>query len=220
MKLLRLIGKSLSDVFEHLLTFIVASVLWWLCVLSVVLAPPATVALFAFTDPRRSIDRPEFAEVRAGLRRQALASWKLSLATIPFVALLVWNLGFYGGTDNTFALLAPLWFVLLLAGVAITLCANAVMGLTGAPIGSSLRQAAFVALGAPFATVIVLVVILVYVLAGIATVVPLVLIVPPLVTSLVNRLVLRQLRIPVLDPLTPTEERLHEEQRRRASKGH
>lgn len=220
MRLLRLIGKSLSDVFEHLLPFIVASVLWWLCVLSVVLGPPATVALFTFTDPRRSVDRPEFGEVIEGFRRQAIPAWKLALSTIPFVALLVWDLGFYGGTDNTFALLSPLWFVLLLLAVALTLAANAVMGLTGAPLGSSLRQAAFVTLGAPFATLIVLIVVIFYVLGGTALVVPLIMIVPALVTSLVNRLVLRQLKIAVLDPLTPTDERLHEEQRRRASKGH
>ncbi len=219
MRLLRLIGKSLSDVFEHLLPFMVASVVWWLCLFSVVLAPPATVSLFAFTDPRRSIDRPDWSEVVHHFRRRLWPSWKLALATIPLVGLLIWNLGFYGGTDNTFALLAPLWFVLLIAGVAITLDANAVMGLTDVPVGEALRRAAFVTFSAPIATLVVLLVILLYVLVGIATIVPMILFVPTLVTTVINRLVLRQLRIDVLDPLTPTEERLREEQRNRASKG-
>jgi len=218
MSLLRLIGKSLSDVFEHLLPYIVASMLWWLCVLTIALGPPATVALFGFTDPRLSIDRPDASEVFAKFRRQARDAWWLALATVPFLALLVWDLGFYGGSDNVFALLSPLWFVLLVAGLTATLSATAVMGLTGASVGLALRQGLFVVASAPFATLVVLVLSIVYVLIGTATIVPMILFVPTLVTSLFNRLVLRQLRIVVIDPLTPTDERLHEEKRRRAGK--
>lgn len=215
---LRIIGRGISDVFEHLLPFMLASLLWWLGVFLLITAPPATTTLFAFTDPRRAIDRPEPRAVLAQLRRQAWNSWKHFLIAGPIIAVLVWDLGFYGGGAGGLAVLAPLWLVLLLIWCAISLTSIAALALTESTVSAAFRRGAYVVLSAPFRSILVLVVSVIYVLIGIALVVPLVLIVPPLVAATVNRLVLTQLQIPVLDPLAPTDERVLEEQMKRSRK--
>lgn len=195
-----------------------ASLLWWLGVLLIVTAPPATTALFAVTDPRRAIDRPEPRDVLVQLRRQAWSSWKLFLIAGPIIGVLVWDLGFYGGGAGGLAVLAPLWLVLLIVACAITIASISALALTESPVSTALRRGTYVVLSAPFRSVLLLLVSAVYTLIGTVLVVPLVLIVPPLIAATFNRLVLTQLQMPVIDPLAPTEERLREEQIKRSKK--
>jgi hypothetical protein len=215
---LRIIGRGISDVFEHLLPFMFASLLWWLGVFLLITAPPATTALFAITDPRRAIDRPEPREVFAQFRRQAWESWKHFLLAGPIIAVLIWDLGFYGGGAGGLAVLAPLWLVLLILASAIALSSIAALALTESSVGMAFRRGAYVVLSAPFRSILLLVISVVYVLIGAALVVPLVLIVPPLIAATFNRLVLTQLQIPVIDPTAPTDERLLEQQMKRSRK--
>lgn len=214
----RLLWRGIADVFEHLLPFMLASILWWLGMLLIVTGPPATIGLFAMTDPRRAIDRPEPADLLTQMRRDALRAWKLFLFIIPIIALLIWDLGFYGGSRGGFAVLAPLWLTLLIIAVAISLAAVSALALTDAPVATAFRRGAYVILSSPFRSLLVLLASVFYAVVGAILVVPLVLIVPPLIAATVNRLVLNQLQIPVIDPLAPTEERLREEQLKRGSK--
>lgn len=215
---LRLIGRGIADVFEHLLPFMLASLLWWLGVLLIVTAPPATTALFAVTDPRRAIDRPEPRDVLAQFRRQAWSSWKLFLVAGPIIAVLVWDLGFYGGGAGGLAILAPLWLVLLIGACAITIASISALALTESSVSTSFRRGTYVVLSAPFRSVLLLLVSVIYTLIGMVLVVPLVLIVPPLIAATFNRLVLTQLGIAVTDPTAPTEERLLEQEIKRSKK--
>lgn len=214
----RLLWRGIADVFEHLLPYMLASILWWLSILLVVTFPPATIGLFAMTDPRRSIDRPEPGEILAQMRRDAVASWKLFLIILPILALLIWDLGFYGGNQGGFAVLAPLWLTLLIIALAISLASISALALTESGVGSALRRGAYVILSSPFRSLLVLIAVVLYVVIGTVLVVPLVLIVPPLIAATVNRLVLSQLQIAVVDPMAPTEERLLEQQAKRSQK--
>ena len=213
-----MLWKGIADVFEHLLPYMLASILWWLGVLLIITGPPATIGLFAITDPRRAIDRPEPREVLRQVRQDAWASWKLFLIVIPIIGLLIWDLGFYGGSQGGFAVLAPLWLTLLIIASAISLAAISALALTDAGVGTAFRRGAYVILSSPFRSLLVLIVSTLYTLIGALLVVPLILIVPPLIAATVNRLVLIQLDIPVVDPLAPTEERVLEQQIRRDRK--
>lgn len=213
-----MLWRGIADVFDHLLIYMAASLLWWVGILLIVTGPPATIGLFAVTDPRRAIDRPEPRELVGQMRRNALASWKLAIVVLPVLALLVWDLGFYGGSAGGFAILAPLWFTLLIIALAISLAAAAALALTEASVGVAFRRGAYVILSSPFRAFLVLVACAFYTLIGAVLVVPLVLIVPPLVASTVNRLVLGQLQIPVADPMAPTDERVLEQQLKRRQK--
>lgn len=214
----RLLWKGIADVFEHLLPYMLASILWWLGVLLVITFPPATIGLFAMTDPRRSIDRPDARELLAQVRADAFSSWKLFLIIIPITGLLIWDLGFYGGSQGGFAVLAPLWLTLLIIAVAVSLAAISTLALTEAGVGTALRRGAFVILSAPFRSLLVLLASLFYMVVGVLLIVPFVLIVPALIAATVNRLVLTQLQIPVIDPMAPTDERVLEQQLKRTHK--
>jgi hypothetical protein len=215
-----IVWKGLKDTLENLLQFFLYSISWWLCVFSIVLAPPAAVALFKAVDPRigSTLDRLSvrgfFSEVLQSWRR----SWKLALITFPILGLLIYNLWYYVEKSGTLAIFAPAWFVLLMIAGAITLSALALVGLLDLPTLPALRAAA-VLTGARLGHVIVVGVLLwALVAVGTVLVVPLFLFLPSTVAATIDRLLLDGLSIPVADPLAPTEERLIEEAQTRAKK--
>lgn len=220
MRTLRLIGRGTSDTFEHLLPFAVLSLAWWVGLILIVPAPVATVALAALTDPRRSIDRPEGRDVLAALRDNIRRGWGVALLTLPVVAVLIANLASYGGGASRWAILVPLWTILLFVAIAVALGAFAVAGLIGGTAPNAAKIAVMVALRRPFRTLGIVVGLGLLVALGSALVVPLVMIVPALVAAIVNRFVLDTLEIPIPDPLAPTPEREAEELRRASASRH
>ncbi len=214
---LRLIGRGFLDSLEHLLPFVVSTLFWWLCVVLVLPAAPATVALVAITDPRRAVDRPEWREAVARARANIGRGWRVALLTVPPVVVLFANLAFYGDRASAWGVLVPLWTLLLLIAVAVCLYAFAVAGLTEGTATTTVKRALWLVLTRPFRALAVALVALVLVGLGRALVVPLVMFVPALVAAIVNRVVLDGLGVEVVDPLTPTPERADEERRRTAA---
>lgn len=214
MRTLRLIGRGFSDTLEHLLPYTLLTLAWWLGVLLIIPAPASTIALAAMTDPRRAIDRPEWRDALTIARGAVRRGWGLALLTVPFVLVLAANLTSYGGSGSRWSLLAPLWTVLLLLAIAVTLSGFAIAGLTPAPAPLAAKQAALLVGARPLRALALSILALVLVSIGGALVVPLVLFVPALIASIVNRLVLDGLGLAVLDPLAPTEERVAEERQR------
>jgi uncharacterized membrane protein YesL len=211
---LRLIGRGFSDTLEHLLPFTLLTLAWWLGVLLVVPAPAVTIALTAMTDPRRAVERPDWRDAWTVARGALRRGWGLALLTVPFVLVLAANLATYGTSESRWSLLAPLWTVLLLLAVAVTLGGFAIAGLTERPALLAAKQAAILVGARPLRALGLSLVTLLLVAVGGALVVPLVLFVPALIAAIVNRLVLDGLGLPVQDPLAPTEERVAEERRR------
>src|SRR5215218_9852118 len=207
MRTLRLIGQGLSDTLESLLPFTLLTLAWWVCLFLVIPAPAATVTIAAMADPRRAADRPDWREALRAVRHNLWRGWRVVLPPLPFVAVLLANLSFYGGRAERWDVLVPLWTLLLLF-------AFAVAGLTEATPWSATKRAGLLVVRRPGQTLTVAVVVLFVVAAGAALVVPLVMFVPALTAAIVNRVVLDGLGLPVLDPLAPTDERLVEEQRR------
>ena len=217
MRTLRLIGQGLSDTLESLLPFVLLTLAWWVCLFLVIPAPAATVTLAAMADPRRAVDRPDWREALRAVRRNLWRGWGVVLPSLPFVAVLLANLSFYGGRSDHWDVLVPLWTVLLLFALAIGLYAFAVAGLTDATAWSATKRAGLLVVRRPGQALVVAVVVLFVIAVGAALVVPLVMFVPALTAAVVNRVVLDGLGLTVLDPLAPTAERLVEEQRRAAA---
>ena len=214
MRTLRLIGRGLADTLEHLLPFTLLTLAWWASQLLVVPGPAATVALFAMTDPRRAVDRPEWREAVAAVRVNLRRGWGLALLTLPVLAVLFANLDYYGRGGSRWAILVPLWTVLLLLAIAVALYAFAVAGLTDAGIKLALKRGAILAGIAPFRALAVTVIFWLLISIGGVLVVPLVMFMPAAIAAIVNRVVLYGLGLPVVDPLAPTEEREAEERAR------
>jgi hypothetical protein len=209
----RIFLRGMSDTLENLLQFVLCSLTWWLCCLTIVLAPGAVLALFAAADPRlrSSFDRPGPRAFVANAVHHMRRGWKLALITVPVLAILTYNLWFYGAADSSLTLLTPAWVILLLIGSLIALSAFSIAALLDEPPLSSLRAAAILT-GARVGHALV-VGLLLYVLIAVGTilVVPLIMFLPATIATTINRLVLDGLNIPVHDPLAPTDERRLEE---------
>jgi uncharacterized membrane protein YesL len=217
MSTLRLIGQGLTDTLESLLPFVLLTLAWWVCLCLVIPAPAATVTLAAMVDPRRAVDRPDWREVLGAVRRNLWRGWGVLLPPLPFVAVLLANLSFYGERTDHWDVLVPLWTVLLVFALAVALYAFAVAGLTEATAWSATKRAGLLVVRRPGQALVVAVVVLFVIAVGALLVVPLVMFVPALTAAVVNRVVLDGLGLPVLDPLAPTAERLVEEQQRAAA---
>jgi hypothetical protein len=176
----------------------------------VIFGPAATVALFAVTDPRRAVARPDAREVVGIFWSHLTYGWKLAVVTLPVPLVLFNNLVVFGGSEDSLAVLSPLWAVLLLISIGFLFISFAVAAIFATPLRETLRRTTFVLVTAPFRSLFVLAVLFVWVLLGTGLVVPIVLFVPALVAATLDRLVVRVFGIPVIDPNAPTEERLHE----------
>jgi hypothetical protein len=213
---LRLAIRSYRDFYDIIWWMLLATAIWWLMLISVVFAPAATLLLFRQADPRLGIweDRPGLGEMGRYLIAQVGRGWLLALATVPLVALMAFNLNYYGGSDNAISLIAPFWLVLLIIGVTATLIIFALAALTGADAKSCLRDGLRLAgLRFPAALVVLLITLVIpglILLTALEFLFPLVLALPGLVATAFSRFVIRAARIPHPNPNEPTEERLHE----------
>src|SRR6187551_2444323 len=114
MKGARFVGRGLADTYDNLVYFTVLTLIWWVCVLSIVLAPSATLALFAHADPRIGTvsDRPSLSETFRFILRNIWRGWRLALLTVPILLLLSYNIGYYGTRSSAIGILSPLWMFL------------------------------------------------------------------------------------------------------------
>jgi len=195
------------------------SLAWWVCIALVVPGPPATATLFAMADPRRHSSVPEWGDAVATFRGAFLRSWAVVLWTIPLVLILLWNLFFFGGTDQRLAFLAPLWALMILFLLVLTTYAMAVLGALDTGVKDTFRAAGFLLIGRPLTSLALLLFFVALLLVLTLLVVPLILLGPGLSASIINRFVLAGLDIEVLDPNAPTPERSMERREGRDVRG-
>lgn len=204
----RIVWKGLRSVSDHLFRYLLASCLWYLAVVLVVAGPAATLALFRMTDPRWGFEEePQtWGEIARYTKDNLWRGWKLALLTAPLILLFLYNIGYYGANDSRLGALTPLWFVLLVFGVTVTLIAYAVAAISERPALETLRlSAGLTAARLPRVFLTLLLTLLIGVICFALT--PFLLLYPAVVSSIVNRLVLDGLRIPIPDPTAPTPER-------------
>lgn len=211
MRFIRLVGKGISDTLERLLPFTLLTLAWWPCALLIVPLGPATVALFAMTDPRRLVEEVERHEAIEVGHRSWRRGWLILLATAPLVLVLAVNIGTFNTEQSRLVVLVPLWTILLLLIVAWAATSLSVAALLEAPAGPALRRAGRLVGERPVQSLLLAAVVCLLVALGAVLVVPLVLFVPAMVAAIVNRFVVDGLGIPVVDPLEPTAERRHED---------
>ena len=209
----RLVWRGIRDLFDQILPFALYSILWWLCVMLIVPGPPATVTLFAMCDPRRRISQPEFNEAVALFKATFLRSWKVALVTVPFVAILAWNLIFFSGTDHVLIALVPLWMIMFVILFVLTHFAFSVAALMESGPRNALRGAMFVLVSRPFSGIALSLFLMVVGSVLAVMVLPMALFGPALMACIVNRFVLDGLGVPVIDPDAPTDERQDERER-------
>lgn len=229
------VWRAIRDTFDQVLAYMLGSILWWiyafvaflifggigtllptpvgeavLVVGLIVGAGPATTLLAKWTDPRLVIDRPSIRDLPGWWQRYVRPSMVVSAFVFTALGILLLNLFYYGQSGGPFSLLVPLWVFLVVLCVIVTFISLALVSLTDATPRQAFRRAGFVIASAPFQSLLLAAWALVAVGVGLALIVPLVLLTPPLILAATNRLVLNQLQITIIDPNSPTDERVVE----------
>ena len=114
MRFTRLFLRGLKDAYDQFVQLMIVSVLWWICAILIVPGPPATVALFRMMDPRNAIQTPELGDFFRILRENFRTGWGVALFTVPIILVLSWNMLFFRDSDSVFAIMVPLWFVMII----------------------------------------------------------------------------------------------------------
>lgn len=231
---LRILGRGARDVYDQFAYFMLLSIAWVLAaapafvgytllalspllipvaIFTAFLVPPATVTLFALTDPRRVIDRPDLREVMGIFGDSVKRSWQIALVTIPVLIVLIWNTMFFSGTESYMAAFVPLWLIMLVFLFILTLYMFALAGLMESGVRNAFRGGMFVLVSRPFVSLFISLFIIIVGVLFTVSVLPMLTIGAPLFAAIVNRMVLTELKVPVIDPNQPTSEREWEKER-------
>jgi hypothetical protein len=226
--------RGIRDVYDQFVYFMLLSFGWVLCALPALvgytlmaitplflpvaiftafLIPPATVTLFALTDPRRIVDRPDVREILHIFGDNVKRGWMIAAVTVPFLIVLVWNASFFGGTDTVMAAFVPLWLVMFVFLLILTLYMFSLGGLMESGVRNAFRGGMFVLVSRPFASMVLSLVLVVIIVVFSFAILPMVTVGPPLIAAIINRVVLTELKVPVIDPNAPTSEREWERER-------
>lgn len=209
MRFLRLVGSGFKDTYNQFLALVLYSVVWWICVLLIIPGPPATVALFAMADPRRSTQVPDWEEARSIFFHAFKRAWIIALIFVPVELILIIDLVFYGGAKGL-GILTPLWTLMTIL-VAITgMYAFAVAGTMESGWKNAFRGAFYLLITRPFRSVGLFLLVFALEFVMLFMVVPFILLGPGLVASIINRFTLAGLKVEVPDPNAPTTERTME----------
>jgi len=212
-RFLKLLWRGVRDVFEQFVLMVSLSLGWWLCLITVVLAPPATVTLFALADPRRIVNRPDMADAVAVFKAAFKRGWLIALVTVPALAVLTWNIVFFSGTSSFLTAFVPLWTIMLVSLFVLSIYMFSVAGTMESGVRNAFRGAMYVLVSRPFTALLLS--LLIFTIGAVMSilVLPMLALGPALLAAVVNRFVLTGLHVEVIDPYAPTVERADERQR-------
>lgn len=234
MHFLRILGRGARDLYDQFAYFIMISFAWILAavplfvgytllaispfllpiaIFTAFLVPPATVTLFALTDPRRIVDRPDMREIAHIFADSVKRGWLIALATVPALVVLIWNSVFFSGTETMLAAFVPLWLIMFVFLFILTLYMFSLAGLMESGLRNAFRGGMYVLVSRPFVSLFLSLFVIIVGTVFTVTVLPMVTIGPPLFAAIINRMVLTELKVPVIDPNQPTNEREWERER-------
>jgi uncharacterized membrane protein YesL len=209
----RLFLRGLKDAYDQFVLLMIVSVLWWVCAALIVPGPPATVALFRMMDPRNAIQMPEVADFFRILRQNFRTAWMVALFTVPVIVVLTWNMLFFRETDSIFAIMVPLWFVMIAITFMLMMYAFATVAAMESYTRNAFRGSIYILVMWPFTSALLFVLLALLSALFAVLVLPLILFGPGVAAAVINRFVLAGYDIEVIDPGAPTVERAYEVKR-------
>ncbi len=213
MRFLKLFLRGLKDAYDQFVLLMVVSVLWWVSAVLIVPGPPATVALFRMMDPRNAIQMPEISDFFRIMRANFKTAWGVALFTVPVIVVLGWNMLFFRDTDSFFAVLVPLWFVMIVITFMLMLYAFATVAAMESYTRNAFRGGVYLLVMWPFTAALLFVLLSLLGALFAVLVLPLILFGPGVCAAVINRFVLAGYDVEVIDPGAPTTERAHEVER-------
>jgi uncharacterized membrane protein YesL len=231
---LRILGRGARDTYDQFVYFMMLSIGWVVCALPALvgytmiavspllipvalftafLIPPATLTLFSLTDPRRIVDRPDLREIAHVFADNVKRGWMIGIVTLPFLIVLLWNATFFSGTDSYMAAFVPLWLIMFIYLFILSLYMFSLGGVMESGVRNAFRGAMFVLVSRPFVSMFLSIAIIVLAILFTVSVLPMIVIGSAFFAAVVNRMVLTELKVPVIDPNQPTNEREWERER-------
>lgn len=209
MRFLRLVGSGFKDTYNQFLALVLYSVLWWISIVLIIPGPPATVALFAMADPRRSTQVPDWEEARSVFVGSFKRSWIIALLFVPIELILIIDLAFFGGNQGL-GVLTPLWTLMIILVAIVGIYAFSVAGTMESGWKNAYRGAFYLLITRPFRSFFLFLFVFALEFVMLFMVVPFILLGPGLVASIINRFTLAGLHVDIPDPNAPTTERAME----------
>lgn len=206
MRFLRLVGSGFKDTYNQFLALVLYSVVWWISIVLIIPGPPATVALFAMADPRRSTQVPDWEEVRSIFFTSFKRAWFIALLFVPIELILIIDLAFFGGNQGL-GVLTPLWTLMIILVAIVGMFAFSVAGTMESGWKNAYRGAFYLLVTRPFRSFFLILFVFALEFVMLFMVVPFILLGPGLVASIINRFTLAGLKVDVPDPNAPTSER-------------
>jgi uncharacterized membrane protein YesL len=209
-RFLRLFLRGLRDAYDQFVLVMVVSVLWWLCAVLIVPGPPATVALFRMMDPRNQIEMPEIRDFFRTMRESFKTAWGVAAFTLPVILVLSWNMLFFRDSDSFFAMMVPLWFVMIVITWLLMIYALATVAAMESYVRNAFRGAVYLLVMWPFTSLFLFLLLSLISTLFTVLVLPLILFGPGVAAAVINRFVFAGYDIEIIDPSAPTQERQHE----------
>ncbi len=105
--------KAFVNWYDSMLTLVVLNMLWLLSLVTIVLLPPATAALYAVTNEMMHTGSGGFSEFFEAGRRYFIKSWIWALMNLLMLAVIWANIVFYGQQKTDLAAIVQALFVML-----------------------------------------------------------------------------------------------------------
>jgi len=114
MKAFRVMGRVLKATYDELFLLVWLSVLWWIGVLLIVTAAPATMGLNRVANRIANYKRVDSSYFWEGGKQYFGRSWPLFLFNFLLPVGIVFNIWFYGANDGWMRVVAVLWVWVLI----------------------------------------------------------------------------------------------------------
>lgn len=114
MKAFRVMGRVLKATYDELFLLVWLSVLWWLGVLLIVTAAPATVGLNRVANRMANYKRVDSSYFWEGGKQYFWRSWPLFLFNFLLPVGIAFNIWFYGANEGWMRVIAILWVWVLI----------------------------------------------------------------------------------------------------------
>ena len=192
---LKTLQQALSDFWYSWVVLVLINVLWLLCCVTIILAPPATLGMFYATNELANGRGVGYADFFAGLRRYFKISWLWGIFNI-IAAFSVWlNFQFYGRIEESWSLILLFFtIVIALTWVMVQLFAAAyLIEQERKHLGVAMKNALFTLLATPLYSVLLALFIGTFIYLSMAQAIAVLLGAPVMVTLLSNRAVLNRL---------------------------
>ena len=182
MKSFQIMGRILKATWEDLFLLVSASLVWWIGVLLIVTAGPATMGLYGVTNRLANYRRSNMEFFWSEARRAIGRSWVLLGIILGLLLLILFNIWFYGSGSGWLRTIAVAWWWVLLLFFMIAQYLFPLLNQQNEPdVRQAVRNAFVLAMRSPLYTLLSLLFQIILFVLCVALVLPILVLLPGLI---------------------------------------